>query len=136
MSTAAFAVEPAANPMALSDSQMDVVTAGTSSTPTKPTTTVTQVTQTQNNTNMSTGAFAVEPAADPMALSGSQMDVVTTETTSTPTTTVTQVTQTQNNTNVGIDPGDCANVPILNFGWGQNVGGYNPQHAGGVQIVR
>jgi hypothetical protein len=137
ISTAAFAVESAANPMTLSDSQMDVVTAGTNSTPTQPAmTTVTQVTQTQTNTNMSTAAFAVDPAINPMALSGSQMDMVTTGTNSTPTATVTWVTQTQNNTNVGIVPAVCENVPILNLGWGQNVGAYNPQSAGGVQVVR
>jgi hypothetical protein len=52
MSAAAFAAEPAANPTALSDSQMDLVTAGTYSYPSKPTTSVTKVTQTQNNTNI------------------------------------------------------------------------------------
>jgi Tfp pilus assembly major pilin PilA len=51
MSTAAFAVESTANPMVLSDSQMDMVTAGTDSTPTQPaTSTVTEVTQTQGDT--------------------------------------------------------------------------------------
>jgi hypothetical protein len=52
MSAAAFAAEPAANPMPLSDSQMDLVTAGTYSHQSKPTTTVTRTTQTQNNTNI------------------------------------------------------------------------------------
>jgi hypothetical protein len=139
--TAAFAVGPAANPMALSDSQMDVVTAGTNSIPTKPaTTTVTQVTQTQGDTtNVSTAGFDVEPAANPMARSGSQMDVVTTGTNSTPTeptTTVTRITQTQGDTtNVSVDRTVRANVRILNFGWDQNVGAYNPQ-SGGTQVVR
>jgi hypothetical protein len=88
---------------------------------------------------MSTAAFAVEPAANPKALSDSQMDLVTAGTdshSSQPTTTVTRVTQTQRNTNIGINPTLGANVAILTFGGrGQNVGANNPQQAGGVQVV-
>jgi hypothetical protein len=88
---------------------------------------------------MSTAAFAAEPAASPMALSDSQMDLVTAGTyshQSKPTSSVTKVTQTQNNTNIGINPTVGANVAILTFGGGgQNVGANNPQKAGGVQIA-
>jgi hypothetical protein len=89
---------------------------------------------------MSTAAFAAEPAANPMTLSDSQMDVVTAGTNSTPsqprTNTITRVTQTQNNTNVGINPTVGLNVAVLTFGsGGQNVGANNPQRAGGVQVV-
>ena len=48
MSAAAFAVEPAASPMVLSDTQMDTVTAGAKPKP-RPTSTVTN-TQTAGNT--------------------------------------------------------------------------------------
>ena len=88
---------------------------------------------------MSTAAFAAEPAANPIALSDSQMDVVTAAgTTPCPpstTTSVTRVTQTQNNTNVGINPTVGVNVAVLSGG-SQNVGANNPQSAGGVQVVR
>jgi hypothetical protein len=88
---------------------------------------------------MSTAAFAVEPAANPQALSDSQMDLVTAGTNShptKPTTTVTRITQTQKNTNIGINPTVGANVAILTLGGNQNVGANNPQKAGGVQVVR
>ena len=87
---------------------------------------------------MSTAAFAVEPAATPKALSDSQMDLVTAGTYHKPakSTTITKVNQSQTNTNIGINPTIGANVAILSFGGSQNVGAYNPQSAGGVQVVR
>jgi hypothetical protein len=50
MSTAAFAVEPAASPMVLSDSQMDTVTAGTKAPPKPRSTSTVTNTQTAGDT--------------------------------------------------------------------------------------
>jgi hypothetical protein len=82
---------------------------------------------------MSTAAFAVEPAATPMALSDSQMDMVTAGTARKPpskpasTTTTTQSNYNEGDTvNVGINP-TVAVVPINVGGGDQTIGAYNPQ---------
>ena len=84
---------------------------------------------------MSAAAFAVGPAAEPMVLSDSQMDMVTAGADSTETEpTVTEVTQIQGDTfNYKYNPIVSTNVQILPFGADQNVGAINPQ-SGGVQI--
>jgi hypothetical protein len=77
---------------------------------------------------MSTAAFAVEPAATPMALSDSQMDMVTAggnrDHQSRPAST-TQTNTNGDSINVGVNP-TVAVVPI-NFGGRQTIGANNPQ---------
>jgi hypothetical protein len=80
---------------------------------------------------MSTAAFAVEPAATPMALSDSQMDMVTAghqrTAPSRPASTTTQSNYNEGDTvNVGINP-TVAVVPINVGGGDQTIGAYNPQ---------
>jgi hypothetical protein len=84
---------------------------------------------------MSTAAFAVEPAAAPVALSDNQMDMVTAGTAPKPASTTTQTNYNEGDTvNVGFNP-TVALIPI-NFGEGnQTIGAYNPQR-GPTQVNR